>query len=162
MGGTVVMLWNTDVGFPWPHNLADWLALMASIAFSVNNVLARKLASVSMGVKTAVVWWGVVVASIVVLVYQQAAIPDVSLSVWASAWLLGWGGIVIMTIAVLYGVASMPVYRSSVIMLFELVVAAIATWWLTNEAMSLQEWFGGGLILLAGYGVARAEMYEED
>ena len=162
MGGTVVMLWNPGVGFPWPHNLADWLALMASIAFSVNNVLARKLASVSMGVKTAVVWWGVVVASIVVLMYQQAAIPDVSLSVWASAWLLGWGGIVIMTIAVLYGVASMPVYRSSVIMLFELVVAAIATWWLTNEAMSLQEWFGGGLILLAGYGVARAEMYEED
>jgi len=51
----------------------------------------------------------------------------------------------------------MPVYRSSVIMLFELVVAAIAAWALTNEAMSLQEWFGGGLIMLAAYGVAKAE-----
>ncbi|NQY27058.1 MAG: DMT family transporter [Piscirickettsiaceae bacterium] len=160
MSGTVIMLWNPAVGFPWPHNLAEGLALLASIAFSVNNVLARKLALVPMGVKTAVIWWGVVVTSIIVLVFQQASIPDVSLSVWASAWLLGWGGIVIMTVAVLYGVASMPVYRSSVIMLFELIVAAIAAWYLTNEVMTLQEWLGGGLILLAGYGVARSEMKE--
>lgn len=160
MGGTLIMLWNPDVGFPWPHNLAEGLALLASIAFSVNNVLARKLALVSMGVKTAVIWWGVVVASIIVLLFQQAAIPNVAISVWVSAWLLGWGGIVIMTVAVLYGVARMPVYRSSVIMLFELIVAAIAAWYLTSEVMSVQEWVGGGLILLAGYGVARAEMNE--
>ncbi len=160
MSGTLIMLWNPELGFPWPHNLAEALALLASIAFSVNNVLARKLASVPMGVKTAVIWWGVVVASIIVLLFQLSAIPDVSLSVWASAWLLGWGGIVIMTVAVLYGVARMPVYRSSVIMLFELIVAAIAAWYLTNEVMTMQEWLGGGLILLAGYGVARAEMNE--
>ena len=30
MGGTVLMLWRPDVGFPWPHGLADWLALFAS------------------------------------------------------------------------------------------------------------------------------------
>jgi len=160
MSGSAVMLWDPNIGFPWPHDLADWLALTASIAFSVNNVLARKLASVSMKVKTTVIWWGVVMTSIVVLLCQQTPIPDVTNIVWLGAWLLGWGGIVAMTIAVLYGVASMPVYRSSVIMLFELVVAAIAVWWLTNEAMSVHEWLGGSLILLAGYGVARAEMAE--
>jgi len=92
---------------------------------------------------------------------QQSPIPDSSITAWLGAWLLGWLAIVAMTVAVLYGVASMPVYRSSVIMLFELVVAAIATWLLTNEAMTLQEWFGGGLILLAAYGVARTEMNSE-
>jgi len=158
MSGSIVMLWNEDIGWPWPHGLADWLALTASIAFSINNVQARKLGTVSMSVKTSVVWWGVVITSVLVLLAQQSPIPESSINVWLGAWLLGWIAIVAMTVAVLYGVANMPVYRSSVIMLFELVVAAMATWWLTNEAMSPQEWLGGGLILLAAYGVARTEM----
>lgn len=157
MSGSMVMLWNKEIGWPWPHGLADWLALTASIAFSINNVQARKLGAVSMKVKTSIIWWGVVITSIVVLLIQQSSIPESSITAWLGAWLLGWLAIVAMTVAVLYGVASMPVYRSSVIMLFELVVAAIAAWALTNEAMSLQEWLGGGLILIAAYGVARAE-----
>ena len=158
MTGSIIMLWNPDIGWPWPHGMADWLALMASIAFSINNVLARKLASVSMGMKTGVVWWGVVVTSIIVLIWQQAPVPEVTPSVWVGAILLGLLGITAMTIAVLYGVGKMPVYRSSVIMLFELIVAAIAAWILTNEVMTMQEWIGGSLILVAAYGVARSEM----
>ncbi len=157
MSGSVVMLWNKDIGWPWPHGLADWLALTASVAFSINNVQARKLGSVPMKVKTSVIWWGVVITSLLVLLVQQSPVPDVSINVWLGAWLLGWLGIVAMTVAVLYGVASMPVYRSSVIMLFELIVAALAAWALTNEVMSPQEWLGGVLILIAAYGVARTE-----
>lgn len=161
MGGSIIMLWNPEMGWPWPHGMADWLALMASIAFSINNVLARKLGPVSMGVKTGIVWWGVVVTSILVLVWQQTPVPDVMPTVWLGAVLLGLLGITAMTIAVLYGVGKMPVYRSSVIMLFELIVAAIAAWLLTDEIMSLQEWLGGILILVAAYGVARSEITEQ-
>lgn len=160
MSGSIIMLWNPEIRWPWPHGLADWLALMASIAFSINNVLARKLEPVSMAMKTGVVWWGVVITSIVVLIWQQSPIPDVMYTVWLGAALLGLLGITVMTIAVLYGVGKMPVYRSAVIMLFELVVAAIAAWLLTDEVMSLQEWLGGALILAAAYGVARSEMKE--
>lgn len=157
MSGSVVMLWDASLGWPWPHDLADWLALTASIAFSINNVLARKLATVSMAVKTGVIWWGVVIVSLFVLVLLQSPVPDVNSTVWVGAGLLGCLGIVAMTVTVLYGIARMPIYRSSVIMLFELVVAAIAAWALTNEVMSPQEWLGGGLIMLAAYGVARSE-----
>ncbi|PHS24831.1 MAG: hypothetical protein COA83_07170 [Methylophaga sp.] len=162
MTGSLIMLWNPVMGWPWPHGTADWLALMAGIAFSINNVLARKLSPVSMAVKTAVVWWGVVATSIVVLLWQQSPVPDVTLNVWAGAALLGLLGITTMTIAVLYGVGKMPVYRSSVIMLFQLIVAAIAAWFLTDEVMSAQEWLGGMLILVAAYGVARSEMKEDE
>ncbi|OUR73623.1 hypothetical protein A9Q78_02825 [Methylophaga sp. 41_12_T18] len=155
MVGSIVMLWNPTIGWPWPHGLADWLALIGGVAFSINNVLARKLASVSMGLKTGVIWWGVVLVSLVVLLWQQAPVPTVDIQVWAGAWLLGWLAIVAMTVAVLYGVARMPVYRSAVIMLFELVVAAIAAWFLTEEVMTVQEWCGGLLIILAAYGIAR-------
>tara|TARA_R110002050_G_scaffold57423_3_gene129062 strand:+ start:201136 stop:202011 length:876 start_codon:yes stop_codon:yes gene_type:complete len=157
MTGSLVMLWDTSVGWPWPQGLADWLALTASIAFSINNVLSRKLGSVSMAAKTGVIWWGVVLASILVLVLQQTPVPEVAMNVWIVASLIGILGIVVMTVTVLYGIARMPIYHSSVIMLFELVVAAIAAWALTNEVMSLQEWLGGGLIMLAAYGVAKSE-----
>lgn len=161
MSGSLVMLWNPQIGWPWPHGLADWLALIGSVAFSINNVLARKLASVPMGLKTGIVWWGVVVIAVLVLLWQQTAMPSVGLQVWTAAGLLGLLGIVPMTIAVLYGVARMPVYRSSVIMLFELVVAAMAAWWLTEEAMATQEWIGGVMIIVAAYGVAKAAVLDE-
>lgn len=157
MTGSVVMLWDTSVGWPWPHGLADGLALIAGIAFSVNNVLARKLANVSMAAKTGVIWWGVVIASILVLVWQQTPMPAVTMNVWIVAGLVGILGIVVMTVTVLYGIARMPIYHSSVIMLFELVVAAFAAWALTSEVMSLQEWLGGALIMIAAYGVAKSE-----
>ncbi len=159
MFGSVIMLWNPEMGLPWPSGLADSLALLAGIAFSVNNVLIRKLASLPMAIKTAFVWWGVVAVSLFTIFWQHEPIPAVSTQVWLNAWLLGWLAIAIVTIAILYGVAKMPVYRSAVIMLFELVVAAISAWLLTNEIMSLQEWGGGLLILLAAYGVARIPVH---
>ena len=160
MFGSVVMLWNPEMGLPWPSGLADWLALVAGIAFSVNNVLTRKLASLPIAIKMTFVWWGVVAVALLALSWQQAPIPTVSAIIWLNAWLLGWFAIAIVTIAMIYGVAKMPVYRSAVIMLFELVVAAISAWALTNEIMSLQEWIGGLFILLAAYGVARITVNE--
>ncbi|MBN45534.1 MULTISPECIES: DMT family transporter [unclassified Methylophaga] len=157
MGGTVLMLWRPDVGFPWPHGLADWLALFASICFAINNVLSRKLAAVPMVLKTTIVLWGVVAVSIVVLLLQQASIPAVDISVWLSAVLVGGGIIIAMTIAVLYGLARMPVYLAAVIMLFELIVAAISSALLTMEVMTLQEWLGGALIFAAAFGIAQVE-----
>ena len=157
MLGSLVMLWNPEIGLPWPHGIADALALIAGVAFSVTNVLSRKLSNLSMSIKTAVIWWGVVGVSLLVIIVQQSPLPEVTTITWASAWLLGWFGIVAMTVAVLYGVAMMPLYRSSVIMLFELIVAAAAAWFLTDEAMTSQEWLGGVLIILAAYGVATIE-----
>ncbi len=160
MVGAVVMLWDSESGQPWPQGHADWLALIAGIGFSVNNVLARRLAGVSMGLRTGVVWWGVVFVALVALAWQGASIPTASSGAWWGAVLLGLIGIVTMTVAVMYGLARMPVYRSSVIMLFELIVAAVAAWWLTDEVMTGREWFGGILILLAAYGVAHLEKEE--
>ncbi len=161
MLGSLIMLWNPQTGFPWPHQIADWLGLIAGIAFAANNVLARKLSATSMVLKTGVTWWGVVLVSLFAILWQRDPIPDVTMTIWFSAWMMGWFGIIAMTIAVLYGVAKMPVYRSAIIMLFELIVAAVSAWLLTEEKMQLQEWLGGILILLAAYGVARMNLTSE-
>jgi drug/metabolite transporter (DMT)-like permease len=75
---------------------------------------------------------------------------------------MGIFGMIAMNVSVLYGLAKMPIYRSSVIMLFELVVAAISASLLTEELMSIAEWIGGTLIVLAGYGVAISEQQNEN
>jgi drug/metabolite transporter (DMT)-like permease len=156
MSGTFMMLWHPEIGMPWPHGAADWLALFASVMFSVNNVLSRKLAAVAMEVKTTVVYWGVVMVAAIVLVLQQASIPEVSLNIWLLVLVFGGLCFTAMTITVLYGLARMPVFRSAILMLFELLVAAVSAWLLTSERMSLAEWLGGALIFAAAYGMARS------
>jgi drug/metabolite transporter (DMT)-like permease len=65
-----------------------------------------------------------------------------------------------MTVTVIYGVSHMPVHRSAVILLFELVVGAVSSLILTDERVLLQEWLGGALILTAAYLAAHAHIGE--
>lgn len=159
MTGTLIMLWQPAIGLPWPHGLADWLALSAGIMFAVNNVLSRKLAAVPMHIKTTVVYWGVVIVALVAISIRSNSVPELSVSVSLLAIIFGGLAIVAMTVAVLYGLARLPVYQAAVIMLFELVVAAISAWLLTDETMRLVDWLGGVLIIVAAYGVARIERF---
>lgn len=161
MIGALIMLWNPTIAWPWPQDYADFLAMIAGLAFAIHNVLARKLAKTDMVVKTAATWWGVMLMSGVLLLLSATTVPTVTWDIWLAAWLLGWFGIVLMTVAVLYGLARMPVYRSAVIMLSELIVAAISAWWLTEETMTMYEWLGGMVILVSAYGVARLSVNEK-
>ena len=157
MTGSVVMLWNPEIGLPWPSGLADWLAIISSIAFSVNNVMSRKLGDISMTLRVSATWWGVLLVSALVLLVQQSEFPQVESSVWLIASSIGIFGMIAVHSSTLYGLAKMPIYRSAVIMLFELVVGALSAWWLSNEVISMAEWIGGALIILAGFGVAKAK-----
>ena len=49
--------------------------------------------------------------------------------------------------AVQYGITLVPASRSNVIFLFELIIAAIAAFWLTQERMDWQEWVGAAMII---------------
>lgn len=65
-------------------------------------------------------------------------------------WLLLTGvglSIGIMTLAVQYGLTHTPANQAIIIFLFELVVAAVASWLLANEALTLREWAGGAMIV---------------
>ena len=56
-----------------------------------------------------------------------------------------------------YGVTHMPVQKSAVILLLEILVGAISAWLLAAEILSLREWLGGLLILAAGFIAAITE-----
>ncbi|MCK4865158.1 MAG: DMT family transporter [Gammaproteobacteria bacterium] len=157
MIGAVIMLWHESFGFPAPKDTADWLALSAGVAFAITNVLIHKLNHASIMVKTATGWLGVLfLAFILILVTDQEI--AVSTEVIAGAWLLGAIAMTLMNIAVVYGVTNMPVYRSAIILLFEIVVGAVSSILLTNEIIELREWIGGGLVILAAYLTATSQV----
>jgi len=69
-----------------------------------------------------------------------------------ATWLLLIGvGVLIgsMTYAVQYGLARVPANQAIVIFLFELVVAAIAAYYLSDERLGVQEWIGAAMIITA-------------
>lgn len=156
MIGALFMLWNPELGFPWPQDEADWFAITAGMGFSLSNVSMRRLKHLSDPLKAAVSWWGVVLVVGGWLLFTQAPWPHISSDAWIGAVVLGGVGIFTATLAVVYGVTKMPVHRSAVILLFELVAGAVSAQLLTDEIVSSVEWFGGGLIMLAAYLSARA------
>ncbi|MFK5913060.1 MAG: DMT family transporter [Woeseiaceae bacterium] len=150
MVGAVIMLWHESMGFPAPKDTADWLALSAGIAFAITNVLIHKLNKASVLVKTATGWLGVILVAFVLILITGQSI-NVSAGTITSALLLGAFAMTLMNIAVVYGVTNMPVHRSAIILLFEIVVGAVSSLLLTDEVIELKEWVGGGLVILAAY-----------
>ena len=55
--------------------------------------------------------------------------------------------LIAVTLAVQYSVTQMSATRASVIFLFELVVAAVASYYLAHEVMTWNMWLGGGFII---------------
>ncbi|VAX03046.1 hypothetical protein MNBD_GAMMA20-2473 [hydrothermal vent metagenome] len=154
--GATVMLWNPQLGLPWPQGWADWLALSAGLTFSLSNVLLRRLQHLSEPPRVFVGVAGVVVVAGVWLLLSGVDVPQVAPSVWSGAVLLGGVGVILAGLAVVYGVSHMPVHRSAVIMLFELVAGVVSSQLLTDEVVTGLEWLGGGLIVLGAYWSARS------
>ncbi|MFO7543803.1 MAG: DMT family transporter [Thiobacillus sp.] len=149
-GGALAMLWQPG-DWPLPANRAEWLGLSAGVMFAASNVISRHLEGVDAGAKSVSVWLGVAVLTLVGLVLKPAEL-DFMATAEGSVWLLLIGvGLAIgsMTYAVQYGLARVPANQAIVIFLFELVVAAVAAYYLSNERMGLQEWVGAIMIITA-------------
>ncbi|MDP1927957.1 MAG: DMT family transporter, partial [Thiobacillus sp.] len=149
-GGALAMLWQPGE-WPLPHNHAEWLGLSAGVMFAASNVISRHLDGVTEGAKAVSIWAGVAVLTVIGLALVPSEL-DFMANAEASTWLLLIGvGIAIgsMTYAVQYGLARVPANQAIVIFLSELVVAAIAAYFLSNERMGVQEWLGAAMIITA-------------
>lgn len=148
LAGAVVMLWQPSLGMPLPQRGAEWLGLAAGFLFAFANVLIRKAHDLSIEVKSMAVFAGVVVVGLAALPFEPGAVVPPPLAGWL---LVGLIGLVLLAtnLFVQYGLTHTPANRAIVIFLFELVVAALASWLLAGEAMTLKEWIGGAMIVAA-------------
>ena len=151
LAGAASMLWPPQGGFPLPQNAAEWLALSAGMTFALSNVITRRIGQVANGSKAVAVWGGVTALALLALVGKSGQ--------WdfaASAGMATWGWLLVtaaliagMTYAVQWGLSHTPANQAIIILLFELVVAAIASYVLAGETMSGQELVGAALIVAA-------------
>ena len=148
--GAFTMFWQVDA-LPLPNNNAEWLALSSGMGFALTNVITRHSTHLSIPAKSISVWVGVVVMSLLFMGIQNQTMVNLDL-MDASKWLIMvMIALLLMsaTFLVQFGITHVPVTKASVLFMFELVVAAVASYYLTDETLSLREWLGGGLIIIA-------------
>ncbi len=151
VSGALVMLWQPQQGLPVPQNLSEWIGLAAGICFALSNVVSRRAAHISIEAKSFSVWLGTATLTLPLLVYQGGAIvqlASISVTHWIVLLILG-GVMCSVSYAVQYGVTHLPSNRAMLLFLFELVIAAISSYFLAGEAMSLRDWLGAALIVSA-------------
>ena len=148
LAGAVVMLWQPSLGLPLPENGAEWLGLAAGFLFAFANVLIRKAQELSIEVKSMAVFAGVVVAGLAALPFEPGTVNLPPMAGWLLVALIGLV-LLATNLFVQYGLTHTPANRAIVIFLFELLVAALASWLLAGEAMTLKEWLGGAMIVAA-------------
>ena len=137
--------------WPIPQNNAEWLALTSGMAFALANVITRKSSHLTIRAKSFAVWIGVMGAALILAPFVGDNFPApsfFSVNNWLAMALIAVF-LMAATILVQFGVTQLTAIRSSVLFLFELVVAAIASYYLAHEVMSLNEWVGGSLIIAA-------------
>ncbi len=148
--GAGLMLWQPG-DWPLPHNQAEWLGLSSGLGFAVSNVMTRHSQQLSVPAKTMAVWLGVVLVSLAFVPFlsmpfalpQQLNVHDWGLLLLVTMMLM------LATLLVQYGVTHLPATQATVLFMFELVVAALASSILTDEVMSMREWLGGCLVVAA-------------
>ena len=150
LSGATTMLWQPGNNFPLPASYGDWMGLAGGFAFALSNVLIRKDQGHSVQLKSLAVWLGVVVVGLSYSLFLPMThlLTEISLNSWLL--LLGTGlAVFILSLVLQYGLTHVPANQAIVLLLFELVVAAVAAYLLTNESMTLKEWIGGAMIVSA-------------
>jgi drug/metabolite transporter (DMT)-like permease len=150
--GAFLMFYDPALSsIPMPRNEAEWLALSSGIGFSMTNVIARKSNHLSIRAKSFAIWLGVAVMSLCFLPFMKDSFPAPSFFTLGNWLIMGLIALLLLsaTLLVQYGVTQIKATRASVLFLFELVVAAIASYFLANETMTQTEWIGGALIVIA-------------
>jgi drug/metabolite transporter (DMT)-like permease len=149
--GAFTMLWHPDAGVPYPQNEYEWMALSSGFCFALGNVMTRRATHLTLEAKAFAIWAGVVIMALMLLPFISTGMPD-----WNRLTPVHWGIVVMVgmilvvaTLLVQYGITHTPVTRASVIFLFELVVAAISSYFLAGEELKLREWIGGAMIVAA-------------
>lgn len=150
MVGAVLMLWDPEFDYANGVSLADIYAITSGMAFALTNIVVRKIGAVPIVIKMGSAWMGVIVLTLCGLVIVQLPLPEITINSGSLAFLVGFPMMFILTWTVQYGVTYLPIQRSSVIFLLEIVAGAVSAALLTDEIVGNIEYIGGVLIISAG------------
>jgi drug/metabolite transporter (DMT)-like permease len=153
LSGAAIILAEPAGGLPRPTGLADWLGLLGGMAFAAVSVLVRRNANapeearaLAMFIGGALVALGI--ALLLTLTDRIDAPPAL-----APLWLAGSAALALLllvgNLALQYGAARLPSRVTALVMLSEVIFAALSSAWLAGEALDGRTLAGGLLIMLA-------------
>ncbi len=150
LAGAVLVLGEGRLELPVPSSVADWLALAAGLCFGLNNVLLRKFANLPDDARSLAMFSGAMVCAPVAMlamaffgqapVWAPQGMAVLVLLLFALAVLVG-------NLALQYGATRLRANVLSVLMLAEILVASLSSWWAGSALMSPTTLTGGLLIV---------------
>lgn len=163
LAGAMTVLWQPDIGLPLPRSAGDWLGLAGGMCFALNNVTLRRLAPAPATVRSLGIFaGGLLLPAAFALAFTGAGLvpPPPAPAV---DWMLGVAGfataLVLGNIGLQFGASRLPAEVTAVVLLGEVLVAAVSAVLIGGEALEPRTLVGGVLImsaaLAAGLGPAR-------
>ncbi len=170
LAGMLVMF-GVDVGFPWPKNIGDWMALIGAMGWAVAAVLLRKDdGSRSMEICAVYFFYGVIAAILLAIspLAGEIEVPDWSVIVDVLPWTIPIAIIVIPgAYAAFWGAPHLNPGVVGLLFMTEISVGGITAAIWANEPLGTRELTGIALISLAGliefiYAPIRRALWRDD
>jgi len=147
--GGFIILFDLN-SFLMKIEFSDFFALMAGIFFACTNVLARKFSKIHYQSKSFAIWIGVAVGgTLLILITNDLNVTNLMNS--NSLILLFIIGFLLFcsTLIIQYGLPKINPVKASPIFTFEIIVAALSSYWLASEILAIKDLVGGLFIILA-------------
>jgi drug/metabolite transporter (DMT)-like permease len=149
--GVALVLKTPDTAWPWPESASDYLALMGGASFAWTSALLRRHHDTPSGARMIAMFAGGSALSLGLAVVwvglgHTHLPPD--LSWWPYALGLGLTFLA-SNLALQYGAARLSAHTTALVMLSEVVFAALSSVALGVSELSARTLMGGGLIMLA-------------
>ena len=147
--GAAIMLWKSGVPVPIPRSFAEWLGLSSGVTFALSNVLIRRAHHLDIRIKAIAVFGGVVLIALIVIPMDGASVAEPLRAGLPAIGLIVLLGVVIFAtnLAVQHGLTGVGANQAIVLLLSELIVAAVSSYFLAGEAMRWNQWLGGAMIV---------------
>lgn len=151
--GAMTLLWEPEIGLPIPRSAGDWLGLAGGVCFALNNVMLRRLAPAPAATRSLGMFaGGLLLPAGVALMFTSAGIID-SPPALAANWLFGIAALATALVAgnigLQFGAARLPAEVTAVVLLGEVLVAAVSAVLIGGESLDVRTLAGGGLVMVA-------------
>jgi drug/metabolite transporter (DMT)-like permease len=151
--GAVLVLGQGEKGIPLPSSLADYLAILGGMSFALNNVMLRKYAHEPDNVRAFAMFAGGVVCAgfIGLFLWLQLKIPSVPLQQFNWVWpAIGLAlAFIAANICLQWGAANLAASTTAIVMLSEILFAAVSSVVAGVAQTNWSLWLGGSLIVAA-------------
>ncbi len=159
--GAGVVLWPEGGGWPMPRSLAEWLGVLGGFSFALNNVMLRREAHQPEAARALAMFaGGALVAGVLAWGMSGGGFapwPPAPAPTWMLGVLALAAAFLASNLALQYGAARLPANVTAVVMVSEVLFAAVSAVLLGAGVLSTPLLLGGALIVGATVLAARAD-----